>query len=173
MNRGYVNGNDMLLAINGKQVGHSTEHVTNYNTTTKERAVKAPEKEKISVSLFKELTVTGLEITVSFKGLRVYDEDGLSVELLRSMWKNAQPVPFECYDRPANGVTGSNRDPYLVANGIITKLTENAPADDDVTFDGEIKMSGAPTTWKEPATASNAPAGASGVPAAVTNDPEE
>ena len=38
--KGYVNGSDLLLYINGKAVGHCTSHTATFNSETKERAVK-------------------------------------------------------------------------------------------------------------------------------------
>lgn len=145
----YINGSDMLLAILGKCVGHSTEHSVSYDTETKTRAVKAPEKAGPSVSLFKETTVSGLKITISFKGLEVYNEAELGVEALRAAWKRATPVTAECFARKEGGSQASDRTPYLKAQFIITKLSESFTADDDVSFDGELQMTGAPEIWTD------------------------
>lgn len=150
---GYINGSDMLLAVFNKAIGHCTEHTVTYDTTTKERAVKAPETQGVSASLFKETTVTGLSVTISFKGLKVYDETELDAETLKALWKEAKPVTGECFNRPAAGVSDGNRQPYLKADFVITKLTESATAEDDASFDGELKMTGAPEIWTPKATA--------------------
>ncbi|WP_303745037.1 phage tail tube protein [uncultured Duncaniella sp.] len=144
---GYINGSDMLLAVFDKAIGHCTEHSVTYDTTTKERAVKAPEIQGMSSSLFKETSITGLSITISFKGLQVYDETELDAETLKALWREAKPVTAECFRRPQNGVTDGNRSPYLKAQFVITKLSESATAEDDASFDGELKMTGAPETW--------------------------
>lgn len=144
---GYINGSDMLLAVFNKAIGHCTEHTVTYDTTTKERAVKAPESQGITASLFKETTVTGLSVTISFKGLQVYNETELDADTLKALWKEAKPVTAECFRRPENGVTGTARSPYLKAQFVITKLTESATAEDDASFDGELKMTGSPDVW--------------------------
>ena len=91
--------------------------------------------------------VVGLSITISFKGLQVYDETELDAETLKALWREAKPVTAECFRRPQNGVTDGNRSPYLKAQFVITKLSESATAEDDASFDGELKMTGAPETW--------------------------
>ncbi|MCM1369830.1 MAG: hypothetical protein NC204_05595 [Candidatus Amulumruptor caecigallinarius] len=144
---GYINGSDMLLAVAGKCIGHATEHTVNYETETKDRAVKAPETVGISVSMFKETSVTGLGITISFKGLQTDDETELSAETLKALWKEAKPVVAECFKRKKTGGTAETRDPYLKANFVITKLSESLTAEDDASFDGELKMTGAPLVW--------------------------
>lgn len=145
---GYINGSDMLLAIGGTAVAHSTEHTVQYDTETKERAVKAPESVGVDVSVFKETSVNGLSITVSFKGLRNYASEETGFNALRDAWKARKPVVAECFHRKVNGNSDSKkRDPYLKANFVITKLTENNPAEDDASYDGELKMTGAPLVW--------------------------
>lgn len=155
----YINGSDFLLSIIGKCVGHCTEHVVNYTSLTKDRAVKAPESVTVNNSLFKETSVTGLEITISFKGLRSYDEEETSFDAIRQAWKHGTPVTGECFARkklPALGglqegaPSVNTRSPYLAGKFVITKLTENNPADDDASYDGELKLTGAPTTWFVP-----------------------
>lgn len=145
--RKYINGSNMLLAIGDKAVGSAQEHTVSYDTETKDHAVKPVESAPIEDSLFKETTVTGLSISISFKGFRVENESELTFEALQAMWKAGQPVSAACYKRPAEGVQDGNRKPYLKAKFIITKLSETATADDDVTYDGELRMTGAPETW--------------------------
>lgn len=144
---GYINGSDSLFALHGKCFGHCTEHTTNYDTETKERAVKAPEVKGIDLSKFKEVDVTGLSVTVSFKGLVFSEESELSFTDLQALWYAGKPVEGSMFERPANGVTDGNRTPYLKAQFVITKLTENAPAGDDRSYDGELRMTGAPEIW--------------------------
>lgn len=145
---GYINGSDLLMAVDGKATGHSTEHTVTYDTETKDRAVKAPEVQGISSSFFKETTVTGLSITISFKGLQNYGETELAAGTLKDLWAKGKPVTVECFRRPTAGVQSATaRTPYLKAQFIITKLSEGAPVDEDATYDGELKMTGAPEIW--------------------------
>lgn len=144
---GYINGSDSLFALGDKCFGHCTEHVTNYETTTKSRAVKAPEIKGIEVTKFEETSITGLGITVSFKGFVFGEESELTFEDLQAMWFAGQPITGELFRRPAAGVVDKDRKPYLKAQFVITKLTESAAADDDNAYDGELKMTGAPEVW--------------------------
>lgn len=146
-NKGYINGNDLLLAVGGKATAFSTEHTVAYDTETKERAVKAPETSGIDVSMFKETSVTGLSITITAKGLESYENVGQTFEALKEMWYAAKPVTVECFRRPEGGVQDGQRNPYLKGQFVITKLSEGAPSGDDVTYDIELKMSGAPEIW--------------------------
>lgn len=139
----YMNGSDLLVSVGGKCIGHCSEHTISFETESKDRAVKAPEKQATNLSMFKETTITGLGITISFKALRTYEETELSFTDLRVAWKTGTPVYVECFGRP----DGSGRKPYLAGYFVITKLTESSPAMDDVSWDGELKLTGAPTTF--------------------------
>lgn len=138
----------MLLAIGGKCIGHCQEHTANYNTETKDHAVKPAASKPKGMALFKQTTVSGLSMTVSFKGLEADNETELSAETLKALWKAGKPVKAELFDRPAAGVQGNtSRNPYCKGDFIITKLTESSPADDDVSFDGELQLTGEPEVW--------------------------
>lgn len=143
----YINGSDILLAIKDKALGSAQEHTTTYDSTTKERAVKAPETEGIDASLFTETSVTGLSITISFKGLQASDETELTFDELLNMWKEAKPIDACCFRRPKDGVKDGARAPYLKAKFVITKLSESAQSEEDASYDGELKMTGAPEIW--------------------------
>ncbi len=145
--RKYINGSNMLLAVADKAIGSSQEHTVSYETETKEHAVKPVETAGEDIGMFKEQAVTGLGITISFKGFRVDNETELTFEQLQAMWYNHEPIKAACFKRPTGGVKDGNRSPYLVANFVITKLSESHPAEDDSTYDGELKMTGAPETW--------------------------
>lgn len=40
MEKGYINGSDLLLKVAGKAVGHCSSHTLTFNSETKDRAVK-------------------------------------------------------------------------------------------------------------------------------------
>lgn len=154
----YINGSDILLAINNKQFLHSTGHTTTYDTTTKERAVKAIESKGVSASLFKEVGVVGLSISITANGLRAYgdsaDTQGTGAASIKQIWYTGKPVRVECYLRPEQGVSSdggggatASRKPYLIGQFVITKITEGSAAEDDATFDVELQMSGKPVVW--------------------------
>lgn len=144
-----TNGSDVLLAILDKCVGHCSEHVCNYTTETKDRAVKAPETEVAAASFFKEVSVTGLKISITAKGLMADDETELAADRIRDAWRQGLPVAAQCFPRRKTAADAA-RKPYLKAKFIITKLTENYPADDDANFDLELQMTGAPEVWETP-----------------------
>lgn len=147
----YINGSDVLFAVDGLPVGACSEHTVSYDTETKNRAVKAPMTQGTDISVFQETDVTGLKVTVSFKGFRRDPEDERAFDWFRAAWMERKPVEGKCFRRPATGVSGSTiPDPYLVGNFVITKLTESNPAGDDSTYDGEMVMTGAPTTFVKP-----------------------
>ena len=63
--KGYCNGSDMLLYVDGKAVGHCTSHSTTLTTETKDRAVKPVATAEISAGLWKGKGVTGLSVSIS------------------------------------------------------------------------------------------------------------
>lgn len=143
---GYVNGSDMLLAINDDCIGHCTEHTVTYDTESKTRSVKAPASQGINASsLFDETAITKLSITISFKGLRNYDESENCFGALLRLWRSGNTANVECFARTTDG---TKPEPYLKANVVVTKLTENNPAGDDASYDGELKVTGVPDTFE-------------------------
>ena len=40
MEKGYINGSDLLLKVAGKAVGHCSSHTLTFNSETNDRAVK-------------------------------------------------------------------------------------------------------------------------------------
>lgn len=139
---GYINGSDMLLAIGTKCVGHCTSHKTNYSSDTTTHQVKAPESEsEAGVALFPEESVTGLAITIDFEGLAHNEEEETSMGELRMAWRAGKPVTAKCFKR------GNKTSPYLEGSFIITSFSEDYPAQQDTTFSGSLKITGAPTTF--------------------------
>lgn len=137
---GYINGSDILLSVAGKAVGHSTSHTTTYNSETKDRAVKPLATASSSAGLWKQKGVTGLSVSISAEGLRVYDETECSIADLLTAWKNGQSVAVKGFLR------SGDETPYLSGNFIIASIEESAPAEDDVTYsvslenDGEVTI---------------------------------
>lgn len=151
---GIVNGSDLLLAVAGLCIAYCTEHTCNYDTETKARAVKAPETVGINASKFDETTISKLAITISFKGLQNYEEgDASGFRKLLKLWYDAKPVQIECFNRAIKGAASEDRpSPYLIAQAVITKLSESNPAGDDATYDGELKVTGVPYKFTPDAT---------------------
>ncbi|MDE7402105.1 MAG: hypothetical protein K2M87_01685 [Muribaculaceae bacterium] len=150
---GFINGSDVLLAFENtkgemKGLASCTEHTCNYESETKERATKAPITSGVDISMFSDVDVTGLKITISFKGLRTYDAEANGANgfgTLLNLWMQRKKITVECFLRPKSGVSDAeNINPYLKATGIITKLTESSTAKEDASYDGEIRICAAP-----------------------------
>ena len=148
---GYVNGSDLLLFIGGKAVGHCTTHTTTYTSETKDRAVKPVASKGLSSGLWKGKGVTGLSISISFEGLRNYDETETGFKALRAAWKTGKPVDVECRERE------KDTDPYLKGKFVIASLEEGAPGQDDATYSGSLENDGEPEVLDEAAFTENTP----------------
>lgn len=147
---GYVNGSDLLIFIDGKAVGHCTSHTMTYNSETKERAVKPLATKGISSGLWKGKGVTGLSISISFEGLRHYNETETGMKSLRKLWKEGASVEVKAYEREVEDGEGP-ATPYLVGKFVIASLEESAPAQDDVTYSGSLENDGEPDSLDESA----------------------
>ena len=62
--QGYLNGNDLLLFVGGKAVGHCGSYSVDYKSETKTRAVKPIASAPPGSGKFKETTVTGQSISI-------------------------------------------------------------------------------------------------------------
>lgn len=133
---GYINGSDLLIKVGGKPVGHCTSHTVTYNTETKEHVVKPKATEEKSRGLWKDKTVTGLSVTISFEGLRFYNEIEGSFEEIRSRWSEGDTVEVEGFRR------SEDTDPTLTGLFVIDSLEESSPAGDDASYSGTLSNSG-------------------------------
>lgn len=138
--KGYVNGSDLLMSIDGAACGHCTSHTTTYNSETKDRAVKPAATEAAeNAGLFKEKTVTGLSVQVKCEGLRFYSETESGLKALLAKWKVGGVVELKGF------VRGSDASPYMSGSFIIASLEEGAPAGDDTTYNATFDNTGAVT----------------------------
>ena len=138
--KGYVNGSDLLMSIDGAACGHCTSHTTTYNSETKDRAVKPVATEAAeNAGLFKEKTVTGLSVQVKCEGLRFYSETESGLKALLAKWKVGGVVELKGF------VRSSDAAPYMSGNFIISSLEEGAPAGDDTTYSATFDNTGAVT----------------------------
>ena len=141
MNKGYINGSDLLLKVGGKAVGHCSSHTLTFNSETKDRAVKPAATAAKSSGLWKEKGVTGLSISISFEGLRFYDETESGSEQLAPGWAKGEGVAVEAFKR------GNDNTPYVKGNFVIASLEETSPATDDATYSGSLENDGEPETY--------------------------
>ena len=140
-NGNYINGSDLLLKVGGKAVGHCTSHTLTFNSETKDRAVKPVASAAKSAGLWKGKGVTGMSISISFEGLRFYNETENGFDAIASEWGTGQSVDVEAFER------GNSNEPYLVGKFVITSLEETSPAQDDATYSGSLENDGEPTTY--------------------------
>lgn len=148
--KGYCNGSDMLLYVDGKAVGHCTSHSTTLTTETKDRAVKPVATAEISAGLWKGKGVTGLSVSISAEGLVFYEEAESGYKTVLSKWKAGQSVDVKCMER-------ESESPYLTGKFVITSLERTDPANDDATYsislenDGEVTIAESALTEAAPA----------------------
>lgn len=143
MNKGYANGSDLLITLGGLACGHSTSHKIQYKTDTQKVAVKAPVTDKSSGGMFQDLQPTGQDITIQVQGLKHYEEMEGTLEMIRTAWYRHEPVEVEAFMRE------DADNPYLVAKFLITDLSESGDANQNMSYDLTLSISGAPTLFNE------------------------
>lgn len=141
MKKGYINGSDLLLLINGKAIGHCSSHSLEFTSETKDRQVKPVATADMSSGLWKEKGVTGLSISISADGIGFYDEAEFGRAELLAAWNAGEAVTVKACER------GKETKPYLEGSFIITKVSESSPAQDDVTYNLSLENNGQPTTF--------------------------
>lgn len=142
--KGFCNGSDMLLYINGKAVGSCTSHTTTFSSETKERAVKPVASLGAQSGLWKKKGVVGLSYSISADGLVFYNETEFGYKSLFSAWKAGQSVTVKCMER-------ESETPYLEGMCVIASLERTDPAQDDSTYSISLENDGEPTTLDESA----------------------
>ena len=141
MEGNYINGSDLLLKVAGKAVGHCASHKITLNSDTKERAVKPLASASKSSGKFKEKTVNGMSISISFDGLRFYNETESGFDQISAAWGAGEPVEVEAFRRE------EDQTPYLKGKFVIDSLEESSPANDDATYSGSLSNSGEPEVY--------------------------
>lgn len=137
----YENGSNLLLKVGDKCVGHCSSHKIQYNSTTKEHAVKPVASAAADAGLFSGKTVTGLSINITFEGLRFYEETENGPVEISSMWGKGASVPVEAFKRKEDAT------PYVKGKFVIDSLEETYPAKDDVTYSGSLSNDGEPEEY--------------------------
>lgn len=141
MENSYINGSDLLLKLGGKAVGHCTSHTLTMNSETKDRAVKPAANLGKQSGLWKGKGVTGLSISISFEGLRFYDETENGFDEISPKWGKGQSVEVEAFKRE------KDETPYVKGNFVIASLEETSPAGDDATYSGNLENDGEPSVY--------------------------
>lgn len=137
----YINGNDILVGVGGKAVGHCTTHTVTLNSETKDRAVKPLASEGKSSGLWKKKGVTGLSISIKADGLQVYTETETGYKQASALWGKGESVEVECYHR------GETTTPYLKGKFVIDSIEETSPSGDDSTYSISLSNDGEPEIY--------------------------
>lgn len=150
---GYVNGDDVLMTVNGVATGHATGHTATFNAETESRSVKPTQSQPVGVALWDDQIVRKLSATVNAKGLCFYEETESGYKTLLKMWREAKPVKLALVERmdesepdKPDGVSKIPQ-PYFVCDFIITKVSRAANAKSDVEYDVDFASTGAPETF--------------------------
>lgn len=138
---GYINGSDLLLKVGGKAIGHCTSHTLTYNSETKERAVKPAASKAKSAGLWKNKGVVGLSVSISFEGLRFYNESENGYDEVAAQWGKGASVEVEAFHR------SQDESPYFKGLCVIDSLEETSPAQDDATYSGQMSNDGEPEVY--------------------------
>jgi len=136
---GYINGSDMLLTVDSKAIGHCTSHSVTITSDTKDRAVKpAASTAYAGANLWKDKTVTGLNVSITGEGLAFYAETEGGYKEALALIAAGSAVAVTCIERDGSAA-------YLSGNFIVTSLERTDPANDDSTYTIQLENSGAVT----------------------------
>lgn len=119
------------------------------HSESKDRAVKPAANLSKSAGLWKGKGVTGLSMSISFEGLRCYQEAENGFEEISAEWGKGQSVEVEAFKRE------NDATPYVKGKFVITSIEETSPAQDDATYSGSLENDGEPEIYPGK-TASNA-----------------
>lgn len=130
-------------------MGHCSSHTITFNSETKERAVKPAASKPKTSGVWKGKGVTGKSISISFEGLRFYEEEENGYEEIAAKWGKDSKVEVEAFRR------SEDTAPYVKGNFVISSLEETSPAQDDATYSGSLENDGEPEAYpgKETVTA--------------------
>lgn len=137
----YINGSDLLLKVGGKAIGHCTSHTITFNTETKDRAVKPEASKAKAKALWKGKGVSGMSMSISFEGLRFYDETENGYEEIAAKWGAGAKLEVEAFHR------SKDTEPYVKGNFVIDSLEESSPAQEDATYSGQLSNDGEPEVY--------------------------
>ncbi len=144
-----VNGSDLIAFIDGKAAGHSSTHTLTISAETKEHVFKpAASVPQSNASLFKNKTVTGVNVQVSTEGLVFYGETEESPAALAEIALSGEPVALKLYHRGNDG-TGNTDKPWISGQFVCTNFVNTAPAGDDATYSAQFENTGPITSNDE------------------------
>ena len=137
--QGYLNGNDLLLFVGGKAVGHCVSYSVDYKSETKHRAVKPIASAPPGSGKFKETTVTGQSISIKTEQFIYIGETEASHKEFLAVWKTGGAADLKIKAR-------GSEDILLAGSFIIESMSETTEADQDVKSSVSFINNGAPTT---------------------------
>lgn len=134
-NTGYQLGADLIvgLMLDAKfsALGHSTTCQISHKSETKDRSVKPTIANKVepgAAGLWKEKVVTGLSVQITASGFVVYDETETPYDKIYAAWESGSPITARWCTR------GAQETSYHEGQFIISELSTEGKADDDVTY---------------------------------------
>lgn len=140
--QGYLNGNDLLLFVGGKAVGHCVSYSVDYKSETKHRAVKPLASAPPGSGKFKETTVTGQSISIKTDHFIYVGETEADHKAFLAIWKTGGSAELQIKAR-------GSEDVLLAGSFIIESMSETTEADQDVKSSVSFVNNGAPTTLDE------------------------
>lgn len=133
-----VNGSDLLFSIDGKAIGHATNHEATFNAETKTVGFKpAASEPKSAANLFKKVTVTGLSCQIKSDSLVVYAEAECGIKEILAKWKTGESVEVHGFERE------SDEAPYVSGQFIIKSCVVKAQTNEDATLSITLENNGA------------------------------
>ena len=138
-NTGVIDGNDLIIEVNGEAIAHATTHSLEPTAETRERLSKDTGKWKGRVPSL-------LDWKASCEALACYD--GNSYHTLFALMIARTPVTLKLSGRPAvdandNWKPEAIGDTYYEGLAIITGLPLTAPLNGDATFSCSFEAAGA------------------------------
>ena len=137
--QGYLNGNDLLLFVGAKAVGHCSSFSIDYKSETKNRAVKPIASAPPGSGKFKEATVTGQSISIKAEQFIYVGETEADHKAFLAVWKAGGSADLKVKARGSDDV-------ILAGSFIIESISESTEADQDVKSSVSFINNGAPTT---------------------------
>lgn len=93
----YENGSDILLNVGGGCIARCSTHNIQYNSETKERAVKPVATAAKKKALFTSKGVTKMSITAHAEGFRFYKATENGFEECAALWGKGQSVDLQAF----------------------------------------------------------------------------
>lgn len=146
----YLQGGDLFTIIDGKAIGHATQHQISISTETKTRAFKRPATEAPSdANLFEEKTVSKVSVSITCDALVDIAEEteGKLVDALENIL-TGQTVNVRAYIRGQYKSDETTPKSFLSGDFVVTSCSVTANEKEDTTYNIQLENSGPVTLTK-------------------------